>query len=422
ITNGRQGLLPDTSPKANVPTLEITAPFSLLQTDIVTDGSLAEKSLFLGEEGQINWKTWPEKNVSSRLTINGNPVLSGARKANGATWEPEDSGFKKGVIELPGANPAWAGRWYFSFPVHEKVKIYFAGKSPAVDLARYLLAERIQTVQQPGEAQLILIGSRNYPEGFNELLPDEKVADIPRLVLLDKKFNRAEFTSLTAPVAFPWQIEGPLQFESPQPVSVTNRRQLLRSPLTKKARDLTIQQLFQVQPKNNDTILFKAGDKRLLARKDNWYILTVPPESFLREESISTVWPSVFSNIIFSAVKREGSRGWTTGQKQILPEKYNYPLQVTTPDDSQVNVSSPGPFIPTKPGFYKIEDDSGEKYILAANRKRSPEDFKSFDPEKVGGNIEEFQGFAPRTAQPLTPWLWMTLLLMFGIDLYFTPE
>ncbi|MGM0381040.1 MAG: BatA domain-containing protein, partial [bacterium] len=32
ITNGRQGLLPDTSPKANVPTLEITAPFSLLQT------------------------------------------------------------------------------------------------------------------------------------------------------------------------------------------------------------------------------------------------------------------------------------------------------------------------------------------------------------------------------------------------------
>ncbi len=417
ITDARRSLLGPESPPETDFTLEIFSPFEQIQTGMVMRGELVQRTLFLGEEGEINWQTWPGAEKGVQLYINNSTVFAGDPENNRVRWEPEVKGLKEGVVELAGANPGWAGRWYFSFPVHQKISVYFAGNSPGVNLVRHLLKDRIEPVEDPGQAQLIMIGSRKFEDVDRRQLRGEETRDIPRLVVLDRQFDRSDFTALTAPMDFPWQIEGRRRFDQSRPVTVVGEDYFIRPGLVERTRNLTVEEIFQIRPRNSDKTILRAGEERLLAQKNNWHILTVPPESFLRADRASVDWPPIFAGLVSNTVSREGFESWTVGRQVLIEDNYDFPLRIITPDDSEVTLNSPGGFIPTQPGFYHLKDAGEEKKIHAANRPRSPGDFTRLPPGEAGENITGFRGFKPQTTRLLTPWLWLVLLGMLAVDM-----
>ncbi len=416
VTDGRRSLLDGvTTPETDLP-LEIYSPFEEIGTEKIIQGGLVRESLFSGEEGQITWQTHPE-GTTVQLTIDGATVFTGDPEDRPVNWQPEEEGAKKGVIELPGANPAWAGRWYFSFPVRQKINLYFAGNSRGINLLRHLLEDQIEAVEDPARAQLIVIGSSGFENIDRHGLRGEEAAEIPRLVVLDRQFDRSNFTALTAPLDFPWHIEGRRRFEQPRPVRINDDDYFTRPRLVERAQRLTVEEIFQIQPRNSDTPVLQAGEERALAQKNNWQIITVPPESYLAADRATVDWPPIFASLLSNAVAREGFHEWEVGREVLIGEDYQFPVHITTPDDSEVSLNSPGSFMPVEPGFYRLEDASEEQYIHAANRRRSPEDFIPLSPGEAGEKITEFRGFEPRTTRLLTPWLWLVFLFMLGGEL-----
>lgn len=273
------------------------------------------------------------------------------------------------------------------------------------------------------ESDLVVFGTDRISEDDIEGVEAEQLKTIPRLILPDRKFDRSSFSRLRSKLGIPWQIQGLVRLQNKSFPNFTEKS-WFETPSTENEdliRRLPVQAYYRVKSPTDENVIVDLEGEPLFVRSRNWYLLTTPPNQFMRPQQAGVEWPSLMLNIVRQIVREQPPEPWFAGEPAPLPSTLDYPVTIHKPDNSVITLERNNRWKPPSPGFYRLSGKSGSQIVRAVNYNPREGNLSRLPPDRWPDWIKPYssrQGYH----LSLSPWLWILLMGCIGLDVWWDNE